>query len=198
LFSLAEERRNARLQFSEVYHTAYNNGDFFQLSEILKTHCAENVHFIAPNRLVETIGVAPLLAFFMICNEIFPDSVLKNISKRIASFKHPKPPPGSGLPETPPVTTEIIEFIDKFSGTKVMDRIVVEVFGRLANDGTIENPLLTVAEINQLVHDIFYSSGNPYASEEIVCSFISETALTFDLYTNKIIRWNYSILAVGS
>jgi hypothetical protein len=159
------------------------------------------VHFIAPNRLVETIGVAPLLAFFMICNEIFPDSVLKNIAKRIASFKHPKPPPGSGLPETPPtpVTTEIIEFIDKFSGTKVMDRVVVEVFGRLAKDGIIEsNPFLTVPEIIQLVHDIFYSSGNPYASEETVCSFISETALTFDLYTNKIIRWNYSILAVGS
>jgi hypothetical protein len=140
----------------------------------------------------------------MILNEIFPDSVLKAMEKRIASIKTPNPPYHGALHiPIPQVTTETIEIIDKFTGTRILDKPVVEIFANFVQEGRLHSQL-TVPEISQMLYDTLYgqqraaNSPRNAAAPDKVFTFITETSLVFDLQTNKILRWGYTVLAVNS
>lgn len=171
--------------------------------------CDPNLKFIAP-KLIQTNGVYRILAFFMLVNEIFPDSNVKNIEKRIATIKLPTNMKPSFHP-TPQVTTETVEIIDKFVGTRVLDKAAVDIYHQIIESNMIKmEKEYSLSELSQILSSKLYSdeltpltqtsSSSSDQSNALgrVVTFITETKLTFDLLTNKIILWDYNILAVHS
>lgn len=172
----------------------------------------------------------------MVVNEIYPDSMVNNIEKRFATLKIAKPPlgtiyatptpplssssssssplslpvPASATPESLlTIHTETLEIIDKFVGTRVLEKGVVEIYSPLLASGQLhQHKHYSLQELTQIISSHLYnlpksssssstSAANPAAASPIgkIFTFLVETKLTFDLRTNKIIHWNYEILA---
>lgn len=172
----------------------------------MKQHCDINVHFLAPNLFLESFGIYPLFAFFMLISLVYPDSMVKNIEKRIATIKTSNPPPQFPLGYSMPpveVTSETVEIIDKFTGTRVFESPIITVFNELLKLDMIMNPPpdLSVPMISQLLNSILYngdSSSIQGSSDGKTYHIITETKLKFDLVSNKIIEWTYTIVAVST
>jgi hypothetical protein len=203
---MIDERRKLRLGVNDYFRSTYNNADFPQLLKVCLDYCDPNLKFIAP-KLIQTNGVYRILAFFMLVNEIFPDSNVKNIEKRIATIKLPTITKPSFHPP-PEVTTETVEIIDKFVGTRVLDKAAVDIYLQIVQSDLIkENTVYSLSELSQILATKLYSDELPAIGQPLpqqstalgrVVTFITETKLTFDLRTNKIVVWDYSILAVHS
>jgi hypothetical protein len=251
--------RNERLKVNEQFSTGYNNGDFDSLYQLMTNVCDEQMTFKYPELQIDTVGVIPLLTFFMLVNEYYPDSMVKPVERRIATVKLPKSLSSSGVMNlkesektyssgpsdplvapfdlrsssstpttvTPPSSssssssasatpltdatplTETIEIIDKFVGTRVIEKPLIVVFRELINESLLL-PSLTVTNISDLLNNKLtdrltpkqeYTSNDKYAplyENKKFYSILTETKLTFSLKTNKITHWNYSILAVHS
>ncbi len=201
-----EQRRKERLEVNNPFRITYNNGDFNSLLDVMKQHCDINVHFLAPNLFLESFGIYPLFAFFMLISLVYPDSMVKNIEKRIATIKTSNPPPQFPLGYSMPpveVTSETVEIIDKFTGTRVFESPIITVFNELLKLDMIMNPPpdLSVPMISQLLNSILYngdSSSIQGSSDGKTYHIITETKLKFDLVSNKIIEWTYTIVAVST
>jgi hypothetical protein len=245
--------RNERLKVNEQFSTGYNNGDFDSLYQLMTNVCDEQMTFKYPELQIDTVGLIPLLTFFMLVNEYYPDSMVKPVERRIATVKLPKslsssgvmnlkesektyssgpndplvapfelrsssstptavtPPPSSSSSSSASATplTETIEIIDKFVGTRVIEKPLIVVFRELINENLLL-PSLTVTNISDLLNNKLtdrltpkqqYTSNDKYAplyENKKFYSILTETKLTFLLKTNKITHWNYSILAVHS
>jgi hypothetical protein len=203
-----EEGRKFRLGLNDLIRTTYNNADYNQLLKVFLEVCDPNVQFIAPQWSFTFRGVYLLVGYFMLGNEVFPDAMMKFIEKRVATFKMPTSPNPSksssdSRSDTPAVTTEVIEVIDKFTGTRVLDKPTIGTFKQIVEEGKIQTDrVYTVAELYQIVATKLLDENTiPTAlsttsiglGQEV--TFITETSWTFDLQTNKILIWNYSILA---
>eukprot|EP01040_Poterioochromonas_malhamensis_P001751 gene1751-1860_t len=201
---IAEIKRQERFNVHDSCRMAYNNGDFQTLLDILKNHCDENIHFISPSLFLEAYGVLPLFAFFMLIHQIFPDSMTKNLDKRIASFKHPKPPVtavSSVSQDVPAVTRETVEIIDKFTGTKAFQSPFSPIFAELLKSELFIDPPadLTAPMVEQMLNNILYTTESNYGTDNgKIHILITETKLEFDLITNKIISWTHTLLAVST
>ena len=191
-------KRKERLDFHPSCRIAYNNGDFQTLLDNLKHQCDTNIHFLSPSLFLESYGVISLFAFFTLISQIFPDSMIKNLDKRISRFAQPKPPIPSQVP-IPPVTTETVEMIDKFTGTRVFHSRMMSVFDEFLQLLAVANDPdeLTAPIVSQMLSGILYTNESTlHPSEGKIHVLITETKLEFDLITNKVISWTYTILAV--
>mmetsp|Transcript_22177 Transcript_22177/g.24182 ORF Transcript_22177/g.24182 Transcript_22177/m.24182 type:complete len:276 (+) Transcript_22177:43-870(+) len=201
---IAEIKRQERFNVHDSCRMAYNNGDFQTLLDVLKNYCDENIHFISPSLFLEAYGVLPLFAFFMLIHQIFPDSMTKNLDKRIASFKHPKPPAtavSSVSQDVPAVTRETVEIIDKFTGTKAFQSPFSPIFAELLKSELFVDPPadLTAPMVEQMLNNILYTTESNYGTDNgKIHILITETKLEFDLITNKIISWTHTLLAVST
>ncbi len=197
-------KRQERLNVHDSCRTAYNNGDFQTLLDILKHHCDDNIHFLSPSLFLESYGVLPLFAFLMLIHQIFPDSMTKNLDKRIASFKHPKPPVtavSSGAQDIPAVTRETVEIIDKFTGTKAFQSPFSPIFAELLKSDLFVDPPadLTAPMVEQILNNLLYTTESNYGTDNgKIHILITETKLEFDLITNKVISWTHTLLAVST
>jgi hypothetical protein len=168
-----------------------------------------------------------MLGFFMLSNEICPDSSLQNIEKRLATFKLPSTNSSGTFAngpahtsqaqqqQNPVITTEAVEFIDKYTGTRVFNKTAFDIYFSLLKDGTIKsNTQYSLGElsdiINSKLHGVLPSSSSssspaspilPLTTSDfssrsgIEVTYIVESDLTFDLQTNKVIVCNYRVLA---
>jgi hypothetical protein len=165
-----------------------------------------------------------MLGFFMLTNEICPDSALQSIEKRLATFKLPSTNSSGVLPahpsqsqhqQQPVITTETVEFIDKYTGTRVFNKTAFDIYFSLLKDGTIKsNTQYSLNELTDIINSKLHgavpsssSSSSPtspilplttsdFSSRSgIEVTYIVESDLTFDLQTNKVIVCNYRVLA---
>eukprot|EP01040_Poterioochromonas_malhamensis_P001752 gene1752-1863_t len=198
LKQIEEARRNERLSVHDSCRNSYNNGDFNKLLTILKDKCDYNIHFVSPNLFLESFNVYGLFAFLTLISLVYPDSMVRNLEKRISRFAQPKPPVPSQVP-IPPVTRETVEMIDKFTGTRVFHSPLMTVFGEFLKLQALNNPSdeLTAPIISQMLSGILYTNESTlHPSEGKIYHLITETKLEFDLITNKVISWTYTLLAV--
>jgi hypothetical protein len=201
----AEEGRKFRLGINDLIRTSYNNADYNEFLKVLLAHCDPNITFIAPQNAFRAYGVYAIVGYFILISEIFPDSMWKFIEKRTATFKMPTSSLSSSASSpTPPSTTEVVEIIDKFSGTRVLDKPAIAFYKQILEEGLIQpHRPYSVLELTQIIGTkLCDAEVAPTASstssiglgQEV--TFITETSFTFDLQTNKILIWNYNILAV--
>jgi hypothetical protein len=205
------------MEICDIYRAAFNHQDFNQLLKIFQDHCDPNMLFIAPHS-VRVNGIYPFLGYLMLANEIFPDVIVKNIEKRVASFKLPTPPKPNSLTtsvstssfqqetttDSTIVTTEVIEMIDRYTGTRVLDKPLIAFYHQILQEGLIRSDRpYTISELSQIISaKIAEENTSPTSSttssvglgQEV--TFLTENSVTFDMQTNKIVMWSYNILAV--
>lgn len=216
---IIDQLRQERMKCNDSFNAAYNNGDFSQLFTEFYNSCDVNVRFIAPALQIECYGIIPLLSFFMLMSEMYPDSLSQNIERRIASIKASRNPASPvetayfGFSEPVALESDLlietVENIDKFTGTRVFHQPVVTIFRELLSEGVLNSPFLLIPDLTTIITNKLYEHQHLHhqmqqrgfsteESEEKVYTFITESCLTFDLTTNKIIQWNYNILASQS
>jgi hypothetical protein len=214
------------MEICDIYRAAFNHQDFNQLLKIFQDHCDPNMLFIAPHS-VRVNGIYPFLGYLMLANEIFPDVIVKNIEKRVASFKLPSPAKPNSVTtslsissfqqeqETDSssvsntnnnksiVTTEVIEMIDRYTGTRVLDKPLIAFYHQILQEGLIRSDRpYTISELSQIISTkIAEENTTPTSSTTSVglgqeVTFLTENSVTFDMQTNKIVMWSYNILAV--
>jgi hypothetical protein len=244
ILSILERKRKDRFEVNSRFASAYSNGDFVAMLAVMNEFCDENIHFIAPNMFVESRGIFPLLTFFILVNETYPDSSIKLVEKRIATMKESKPPPISSASsssgndslhtsvsmnsmnsggsqgsnnsgeqkqqsqpqiqqETITFPTETVEIIDKFTGTRVLERPIVNTFADIIKTGIFSTPNLTLPQVLNVIHAKLYSLEQEQptvVANGFECGkfyeILMETRLTYNINTNKMIEWTYTILAV--
>jgi hypothetical protein len=248
-FLFVERKRKDRFEVNTRFASAYSNGDFVAMLAVMNEFCDDEIHFIAPNMFVESRGIFPLLTFFILVNETYPDSSIKLVEKRIATIKESKPPssasppssstpilhtsvslnsmssggsqgsasvgeqkqaaqspshpPQPQQPETNTFPTETVEIIDKFTGTRVLERPIVNTFADIIKTGIFSTPNLTLPQILNVIHAKLYSLEQEQptvVANGFECGkfyeILMETRLTYNLQSNKMIEWTYTILAV--
>ncbi len=194
-------KRQERLNVHAACRHAYNNGDFQTLLDILKHHCDDNIHFLSPNLFLESHGILSLFAFLMLISQIFPDSMVKNLDKRISRFAQPKPPVSSVSQDLPVVTRETVELIDKFTGTKAFQSPIASLFAEFMKSDLFVDPTadITAPVVAQILNNLLYTNESNCTNENgKIHVLITETKLEFDLITNKVISWTYTLLAVST
>lgn len=146
--------RKERLEVNEKFFKLYNNGDFDEFYSFLNAYCDPQVQFLTPKLTTSAFGVLPILTYFLVLSEVFPDSHISNIEKRIASIKAPRSPSfaqNSSSSFQLPNLVETIECIGKFVGTRIFEVAIVPCLESCLNDSLMENPGGTVSDVSQRV-----------------------------------------------
>jgi len=199
LKQIEEARRNERLSVHDSCRNSYNNGDFNKLLTILKDKCDHNIHFVSPNLFLESFNVYGLFAFLTLISLVYPDSMVRNLEKRISRFAQPKPPVSSVSQDVPAVTRETVELIDKFTGTKAFQSPIATLFTEFMKSDLFVDPTadITAPMVAQILNNLLYTNESNCTNENgKIHVLITETKLEFDLITNKVISWTYTLLAV--
>lgn len=208
------------MNLADEFIVAYNSGDFPGLFSLLLENCDRNVRFTISLMNIECHGIFSIIAFFLLLHEIYPDSIIQNIEKRVATIKSPSKSTQNSFDETdggkssgviakkeaftPQIET--VENIDKFAGTRVLPQPVFVLYQEILSTGILNHTFLTLPMIisfitdkiqqkYQLIKSCFSDSG---VAHERLFTFITETNLTFDLPSNRITCWSYNILACHS
>lgn len=176
----AQEQKRIRLEVFDPIMDAFNTGDFDSMTKLVRNSCNEDVKLKLPTTTSARYqGVTPILIFWGLLHETYPDAMTKILEKRISS----------STSITCPIQSA--EYVYKFHGTRITTKPVLESFAAIME--SIGEKELTHDEIVSAVAKQM-TSIPPQAYEENECSFIAETVLTFDA-ENKITEWAYDILA---
>lgn len=186
--ALDADNTKKRLEIFDPIMEAFNTGDFDLMSSIMKEHCRRDCEFKAAYIKPGLKGAVPLMVFFGLLHEAYPDAMVKILDRRISSTKKPL----SKLFDS--AADEIVQRVDyvyKIVGTRISTRPLPSVYNKVI-DGLMAKENLTQDEVSCAISGLLTSNNS--ASSDGECSYIVETGLSFDQY-NKIIEWTYEILA---
>eukprot|EP01034_Spumella_vulgaris_P022752 gene22752-28910_t len=222
--------KRKRLEAFDPVIAAFNVGDFEMMGEVLKDKCEE--HVILSSQLLsdDSVGMKPLLLFWGLLHETYPDAMIQILETRLSSVTRATfhsanksattvfdsdgnaastSSGGTGSVNLNVISAEnplspflkgsyhSVEYVYKFTGTRITDRPVAQTFNKLIESGILNDDIthITNESLTSVISKYMTSADVPAASYVAHgCSYIIETVLTFNQH-NKIIKWSYGILA---
>lgn len=214
--------KRRRLEAFDPVIDAFNIGDFEQMGAILNEKCEENVILSSQLLSEDSVGKKALLLFWGLLHETYPDAMIQILETRLstvsrASFHASSKPrvipadidnstipvdlSSSSSSQDPADTPYVgqyhsVEYVYKFTGTRITDRPVGQTFNKLIHSGILNDDVKYTNESLTFVISKYMTSADlpPAAFVAHGCSYVVETVLTFNQH-NKIIKWSYAILA---
>ena len=180
-----EERKRQRLEVFDPMLEAFNVGDFKALSKQVRSACHPEVRLKVSGLQREVRGVVPILLFYGLLHETFPDAMTKILEKRLSS--------SASAAAQRSAAQNSVEYVYKMVGTRITSRPVEESFAALLCALCDAASLSNEDEVDKAVARQM-ASIPPQAYEESECSYIVETVLALD-GENRIVEWNHDILA---
>jgi hypothetical protein len=227
--------KRKRLEAFDPVIAAFNVGDFEMMGEVLRDKCED--HVILSSQLLsnDSVGMKPLLLFWGLLHETYPDAMIQILETRLSSVTRASfhssnksattvvdsngnaanhndssnSSSSNGDSNTSKVDDQhplasllkgnyhSVEYVYKFTGTRITDRPVAQTFNKLIESGILNDDIthITNESLTSVISKYMTSADVPQASYVAHgCSYIIETVLTFNQH-NKIIKWSYGILA---
>lgn len=217
--------KRRRLEAFDPVIDAFNIGDFEMMGNILNEKCEENVILSSQLLSEDSVGKKAILLFWGLLHETYPDAMIQILETRLstvsrASFHASSKPrvipadidnstvptvllstsssSSSQEPGEPVYSGQYhsVEYVYKFTGTRITDRPVGQTFNKLIKSGILNDDVKYNNESLTFVISKYMTSADlpPAAFVAHGCSYVVETVLTFNQH-NKIIKWSYAILA---
>jgi hypothetical protein len=185
------ENQRKRLEIFDPIMDAFNTGDFQLMSDLMREHCREDVELSASSLRGNLRGIVPLLVFFGLLHETFPDAMVKILERRLCSTKKPVGKFKSDLSLLDCDVVQSVDYVYKLVGTSISIRPIHKVFNKVMEGLKSTNEEITQDDITCAISGLLNTDTSATENE---CSFIVETELAFDR-NNKIIKWSYVVLA---
>ena len=195
------ENRRIRLGFFDPVMEAFNTGDFEAMSDIMRKTIRDDCIFRAPYIKTDMRGLIPLLAFFGLLHEAYPDAMVKVLERRIWATQKTsvKANDTSSIASDSSDSTQSkdpladavqrVDYVYKLVGTRISSRPLPSVYNKMI-EKLRGRTSLTQEEISCAINGML--SGDTVSEGE--CAYIIETGLSFDS-NNMIVEWTYEILA---
>lgn len=198
------ENRRIRLGFFDPVMDAFNTGDFEAMSDFMRKSIRDDCIFRAPYIKTDMRGLIPLLAFFGLLHEAYPDAMVKVLERRIwaaqkASVKandlsSVTSDSSDSMATRDPLADAVqrVDYVYKLVGTRISSRPLPSVYNKMI-EKLRGRTSLTQEEISCAINGML--SGDAVSEGE--CAYIIETGLSFDS-NNMIVEWTYEILAADT
>jgi len=186
-----QECQQKRLEIFDPIMDAFNTGDFQLMSDLMRENCRNDVELSATSIRGKLCGIVPLLVFFGLLHETYPDAMVKILERRLCSTKKPV---GKSPHLKSPLDADVVQCVDyvyKLVGTSISTRPIHKVFNKVIEGLKDRGEDLTQEEITSAISGLLNTDTSATENE---CAFIVETELAFD-HNNKIIKWSYEVLA---
>lgn len=101
------ESRHRRLGIFDPIMDAFNTGDFQLMSDFMRENCRSDVELSATSIRGKLCGIVPLLVFFGLLHETYPDAMVKILERRLCSTKKPV---GKLQRDTSPLDADVVQW----------------------------------------------------------------------------------------
>lgn len=185
------ESQRKRLEIFDPIMESFNTGDFQSMSDLMRENCRFDVELSATSIRGKLCGIVPLLVFFGLLHETYPDAMVKILERRLCSTKKPV---GKLQQVKSPLDADVVQCVDyvyKLVGTSISTRPIHKVFNSVIEGLKDRGEDLTQEEITCAISGLLNTDTSATENE---CAFIVQTELAFDR-NNKIIKWSYEVLA---
>lgn len=219
IIELEAENRKIRLEFFDPIMNAFNTGDFDVMAAIMRNSVRDDCLFRAQYIKSGLRGLIPLLVFFGLLHEAYPDAMVKILERRISSTKKPAvalsntasmPTPSaesnndesniissssaeSSLPLQITESLQRVDYVYKLVGTSISSRPLPAIYNK-AIEKLKDRTSLTQEDISVAISGLLAGGDGAHEGE---CAYIVETGLSFDC-NNKIVEWTYEVLAADT
>eukprot|EP01038_Epipyxis_sp_PR26KG_P005404 gene5404-7491_t len=172
----ANDLKRERFKAFEPLIESFNCGDTKQIADFVESKCVSDVILHSQLLKEDHFGIKPILLFWLLLHEIYPDSIIQILK--------------TGLVSSAAGGDSCVEYVYKFTGTRISDQSVALMFTTMIESGKLNecSELSTLA--SRCVQDY---GGLSKSVKPHTVNFIVETMITYN-NDNKIIKWSCRIV----